>query len=175
MDRQCHNLNWFLGHVKEDHQSFLKPIYRCQYCEFCALEKCQLEVHLQQKHEESVEDISKYVKTILQECFDSHLIEKNHLESEKMPTKHEQRDINSNIVVRNNFEAKASLSACQNLSQPLKKVEEDKDDDFHGFYRFHCPHCDFIGFDQVEIGQHVIDNHEKLQVERNAQTRKKRT
>ena len=111
--------------------------------------------------------------TILLESFDSHLIETNNLEFDKIPTKHEQRDINSNIIEINNFEVEERLSTCQDVSKPLKKVEEDKDDDFHGFYRFYCPHCDFIGFDQIEIGQHVIYNHEKLQVKRNAQTRKK--
>ena len=163
------NLNLRLGHVKENHQSSLKPIHKCQYCDFCTLEKRLLETHLQQKHEEeSVDDISKYVMTILQESFDSHLTETNHLEIEK---KHEQRDINSNIIVCNNFEGEERLSECQDVVKPLKKVEEDKDDDFHGFYRFDCPYCDFIGFDQIEIGQHVIYNHENLQVERNAQTK----
>ena len=162
-------LNLRLGHVKENHQSSLKPIHKCQYCDFCTLEKRLLETHLQQKHEEeSVDDISKYVMTILQESFDSHLTETNHLEIEK---KHEQRDINSNIIVCNNFEGEERLSECQDVVKPLKKVEEDKDDDFHGFYRFDCPYCDFIGFDQIEIGQHVIYNHENLQVERNAQTK----
>lgn len=111
--------------------------------------------------------------TILQESLDSHLVEKNRLEIEKIPAKHEQRDINFNVTECNNFEVEKRLpSACQELSKPLKKIEEDKDDDFHGFYRFDCPHCDFIGFNQIEIGQHVIGNHAELQVERNAQTRK---
>ena len=55
-----------------------------------------------------------------------------------------------------NFEGEERLSECQNVVKPLKKVEEDKDDDFHGFYRFDCPYCDFIGFDQIEIGQQQI-------------------
>ena len=163
----------------------MQPIHKCQFCDFCTLENRLLEAHVHEKHEKESVDISKYVKPIFKcpvcdfsdlekESLDSHMEENNHFDIEEIPTKNERRDINSNITICNNVKDDGLNSTCQEqkLLKPLKKVE-DSDDEFHGFYRFDCPHCDFIGFDQIEIGQHVIAKHAELQVERNAKTRKK--